>query len=114
MRLESGVDLLTSPDQALNWLAGEGYQVTALSAQELGAYQSVRTALRSLLLRDGPANEHLDVLRGDLNAEACVEVIDGELVAGIRPRPVPPGLRPLQAILIALWRSIANGEVERS
>lgn len=113
LRLETGVDLLASPAQARSWLLGEGYQVAALSAEELGAYRSARTALRLLLLRHGRAEEHIDVLRGHLNAEACVELLDGEPVAGIRPRPVPPGLQPLQAILLAFWRSIANGEVER-
>ncbi len=113
LRLETRVDLLTSTAEACAWLAAGGYQVAALSRQELLAYQQVRAAVRSLLLRDGPADEHIDVLRGYLDADACIGVIDGEPVAGIRPRPVAPGLRPLQTILLALWRSIANGEVER-
>ena len=113
-RIEEGVDRLLDPEDARAWLTDQGYQPALLGERRLAAYRTAREEIRGLLAGEPGGVERVDALLArHAGAVPAIVGADGATVGGVRARAVAPELQPLQAILLALWRGAASGELER-
>lgn len=113
LRLEEGIDRLADAAQAEEWLATQGYPGVALGPRRLSEYRKTRETVRSALRGSPDAlREVAQLVEQRAPASAALEV-DGGWLAGVRPREVPADRRPLQDLLLALWRGAVSGELAR-
>lgn len=113
-RIEEGEDQLAGVEDATRWFAEQGYGEVRLDEPSLATYVSVREDIRGSLAGDSDVIARLDRRLSELvHVDAGIRGDDGTLVAGVVARTDDPAFQPLSAILLAVWRGAASGEITR-